>query len=340
MCWLQPGLAACVPHVLVAAGLVAAHYRIAQRAGIVKGELFGARLASVPWIFASYWRLLFFPLHLATPHAREPLAWSELGTIVPSLVAAVAVVVAVWFAAPRRTLALFCLGWWFALLLPVSNLVPLSMLVAERYMYLPLVGACAFAAYLVGSLLARRRAVVLAGAMVVVALFATATRHRNPVWRNSRTFWKDGTSKWPGAPVQRLGLAATYADENQLESAWRQYMSVALAWGMAYSRNPAHIRMVNAGITACYDRVARKREAEGEGAAALRVYQTVATLMPQQVEPRVKLAEAYERHGMLEKAREQVEHIRKIDKDYPGLDAWLKRLEEKGRARGASEGEG
>ena len=319
----------CVPHVVVAVAFVAVHFWVGQEAGVVKGQLVGRRLASMPWTFASYWRLLFLPVHLATPHARVPLAWSEVGAIAGSAAVAVGVLVAVWWAAPRRAFALFCIGWWFVMLLPFSNLVPLSMLIAERYLYLPILGACAFGADLVWHLAKRRRWLAGTCAAIVLALFAMQTHSRNRVWADTRTFWRDAVSKWPDGPVPRIGLAAAYLDTNAPEAAWAQYMKVAIAGAMAYSRNPEHIELVNVGLMQCYDRVARGREADGRMDEALGVYRTAVRLMPQEAAARVKLAEAFERRGRYAEALEQLGHLRKIDEGYAGLAEWRRRLEAK-----------
>ena len=327
-------LLACVAHGAIAAGLVVVHLIVAQRAGVVKGQALGSSLASVPLIFGKYWRLLFFPIHLVTPHGDATLKWSSPLPIALWAAAVAGVVALVWWSAPRRKVALFCLGWWFLLLLPVSNLIPLSVLVAERYMYLPVLAACAFGVDLVGGLLRQRKAVVVVCSASILALLAVATHSRNRVWENGRTFWEDGVSKWPDVPVTRIGLAVEYVEANELELAWREYMTVALAWGSAASRHPEHVELVNTGIESSYERLARRREASGDTEGALRVYETVIRLMPDAVKPRVLLAEAFERLGRLDSAREQVLAVKELDKSYPGLDAWLSRLEEERRPRG------
>jgi len=330
-------LAATLPHWVLAIGLTAVHTLVAHEAGIVKGQAFDASLANVPLIFAKYWRLLFFPVHLVAPHGEASMRWASNGPQIALLAAvAAAVVLAAWWAAPRRSTAAFCIGWWFLLLLPVANFIPISVLVAERYLYLPLVGACAFGAELLGSLMAarRRRAVALVCAALVLATLALGTRSRNRVWADSRTFWQDGVSKWPGIPVMRIGLATAYVDANDYERAWEQYMDVALAWGRAPSLDPDHVSLVNRGLEKFYDTLARRREAEGRKQAALEVYETMTRLLPKNAEAYARLARAYERQGLYGEAREQVLAVRKLDAEYPGLSEWLARLEHAVREQG------
>ena len=321
-------LLATVPHWVLAVGIALVHYLVARSAEVVKEPAFTSGVANLPLVFGKYWQLLLFPVHLATPHGYGALQWSDPAPGILLSAAVVVVVALAWWAAPRKHVALFCAGWWFLLLLPVSNLLPLSVLVAERYMYLPVLGACALGADIVGSLASRRRAVVIACAVGVLALLAAATYHRNRVWENGKTFWKDSVSRWPGMPVARIGLACEYREGNQLEKSWRQYMMIALAGGRAASRGDEHVKLVSTGLERCYERLAREREAEGRKAATLDVYETVVRLMPQKIEPRVRLAQAYERMGMPAKAREQVLAIQGMAPEHPGLAEWLRRLEE------------
>lgn len=340
-------LAACVPHWVVTVAITVVHLVEASGSGIVKGQALGTSLANVPLIFSKYLGLLFFPVHLAAPHGDRSfpgwsldnpwMAWLLRTFHLPegaliALLAAVVVgfVVVVRVLAPRRRTAIFCLVWWFLLLLPVSNLLPLSALVAERYLYLPLVGACGLGAELVGSLMKRQRVLVLGCALAVVALFAVATHSRNRVWESGQTFWRDGVSKWPNIPVMRIGLGAEYVDAKDYERAWAQYMAVALGGRRAFSRHPDHVELVNGGLEGFYDTLGRQREAEGDRDGALDVYETVVRLMEDRPQHRVRAAQAYERTEATQKAREQVVAAREL------LAQWAKRLEE--RAEESSSG--
>ena len=320
-------LAVVVPHGLVVVALAGVQYWCAMEAKVVKSRVIGEQLASMPWTFATYWKLLFLPVHLATPHSRVPLSWgTDARAILLCLAVWVGVTAVLWKAAPRRTVAVFCLGWWFIVLLPMSNLLPLSMLVAERYLYMPLVGMCALGADVVGSLWRRRPKLVSACVAVVLALLVVQTYTRNRAWYDGRSFWRDGVSKWPRSPITRIGLAASHIDCGAPMLAWKQYERIIYPRGMAHSMNPEHTELVNAGLLECYERVARRFEAEGRPDDAIAVHEAVVRQMPQSVGPRVKLAGAYERHGRRDKAREQVEAIRKMESGYEGLTEELRRL--------------
>ncbi len=363
---------ATAPHWILAVGMTLLHWLVAKQAEVVKGVALGGSLANVPLIFAEYARLLFFPVHLVAPHGTGSLSWGSDGARILLLAGLVAGLVAVaWWAAPRRSLAIFCIGWWFLLLAPVANFIPISVLVAERYLYLPLLGACALGVATLGSLMATRwrRRIGVACAAAVVAMFSVGTHSRNRVWTNSRTFWQDGASKWPSIPVMRIGLATAYADVNDFERAWGQYMMVGLTWGRAVSYNKEHVSLVRRGLAKFYDTLGRQREAEGWWGDALEVYKTMVRLYQKEdADFWVKLAEAHERRGQWDEAREAVlaaqkvvRHLQKekeelakaheergewdkarearlaaqdMEAEYLALAEWLKRLEAKAKEEG------
>jgi len=327
-------LLATAPHWALAVGLAAVHLRVAHDAGVVKGQAFSSCLANVPYVFALYWRLLFFPVHLATPHGEGTLSWAADGTLIGLLAALTAgVVAAAWWAAPRRSLAVFCIAWWFVLLLPVAHFVPLSALIAERYLYLPMLGASGFAAGLLGSLMTTRwrKAVVGCCAIIVLALLAAAAHKRNFAWADSRAFWQDGVAKWPSTPVMRIGLATAYVDALDYERAWEQYMMVEPHLrGRAVSSDPEHVDLVHRGLKGFYDQLARRRESQGRHASALEAYETMVRLLQDEkkAEPWVLLAKAYERRGVKDKAREALLAAKKAEPAHAGLDDLLKRLDQ------------
>jgi len=73
--------------------------------------------------------------------------------------------------------------WWIALfLLPVSNLVPMMQYMAERFLYLPLVGFLLALAQL--GLNLPRRGLAGAGAGVLIALWAACSMERMGVWHD------------------------------------------------------------------------------------------------------------------------------------------------------------
>jgi hypothetical protein len=88
----------------------------------------------------------------------------------------------------RMPLRLFCVSFYFASLLPVSNLVPFPAVVADRYLYAASFGACFLIALLLEPARSRLRNTVV---VLVVATFAVTTALRTWIWRNEESLWED-----------------------------------------------------------------------------------------------------------------------------------------------------
>ncbi|MFT5126581.1 MAG: tetratricopeptide (TPR) repeat protein [Rhodothermales bacterium] len=101
-------------------------------------------------------------------------------------------------------LAALCVGWFVIAWLPVSNLVPTSTTMADRYLYLPAVGIFLGVALTLDELLRRRPALqqpVLIAAGVVLLAYSGLTVRRNTVWKNDLTLWADCLARNPDTPI-------------------------------------------------------------------------------------------------------------------------------------------
>ena len=114
----------------------------------------------------------------------------------------------------------FGFAWFFVGLLPVMNIVPIIVLVADRYLYLPSVGWAFAGGGLFWLVWGARRGVcypkarrMAAGVLFVVLAAACALRsvERNRVWQESLSLWRSVVSEFPeSSPARRL-LASAYA---------------------------------------------------------------------------------------------------------------------------------
>jgi tetratricopeptide (TPR) repeat protein len=152
----------------------------------------GERLLTMMRCLSDYSRNLICPLWL---NARYPhVATSSLGEakVLWGIVILVAAVVFTWrrWKAGDRLIP-FCAGWAFIAWLPVSNLVPISTFMADRYLYLPAVGIFIAVAFGVEQLTRNakdpRRLIAL---VVIPVALAIVTIRRNADWRNSLTLWE------------------------------------------------------------------------------------------------------------------------------------------------------
>ena len=168
----------------------------------LEGAGLGTRLVVMAPVVLQYVRLLFFPARLSADYSPAFLPVAEhlnfAGLLGVTLV--VAAIAAGWAARTRAWPVTFALAWIGATLLIVSNLlVPTEVLVAERTLYLPSVGATLLVGYGLGALAARRfGAAVVLGALLV-ALGVVRTASRVPVWRDDSTLLHQLVRDAPGS---------------------------------------------------------------------------------------------------------------------------------------------
>jgi Flp pilus assembly protein TadD len=124
---------------------------------------------------------------------------------------------------------LFCLGWFVLTWLPVSNIIPISTKMADRYLYLPAVGL-----FLLFSLsvyntshrwFSRKAKQLVAVPLIAFLVFSLCylSIDRNRVWANSQTLWEDSLRKAPAYWVPHMNLGLTMAQQGRIEEAISYY---------------------------------------------------------------------------------------------------------------------
>lgn len=160
--------------------------------GLTVGQRALTMLAVVPeWV-----RLMVWPAHLRADYSPGEIvgqtAWGPMQTLgLVILLAAVAASVAAWRRAPAIT---FGLAWCAIGLFPVHNvLVPTGIILAERTLFLPSIGAMIALGGVAATVLPRirvplRRWMALTAAVLVAAgIYRSNLRHR--VWVDQITLW-------------------------------------------------------------------------------------------------------------------------------------------------------
>jgi tetratricopeptide (TPR) repeat protein len=215
---------------------------------------FGDRLANALVACVAYLRKFAWPSDLAVfyPHPGAGLPpWKPLAAAA-LLLAATALALRAW---PRR--GYLAVGWlWFVgMLVPTIGLVQVgSQALADRYMYLPLVGLAIALAWGVSDWVGtrgRRGAALVAAAALLVALLAVATRAQLRHWRDSVALFEHALRVTPDNHVAHAHLGAAYAERGRLAETVRHWSEAVrirpdyrtalnnLAWLLATARDPA-----------------------------------------------------------------------------------------------------
>ena len=161
------------------------------------------RLATAFSVIPRYAMLLVWPARLLPDYsfaAVMPVTFADVGAIVGCLVVVAIIGAAVWSWSRHRAasagLAFAALGF-----VTVSNLlVPTGAWMAERFLYLPMIGLAALAG-LGAEWLGRRRVEWLAVALIVLGGFFARTFLRNRDWRDGERLWQSAVAAQPRSVV-------------------------------------------------------------------------------------------------------------------------------------------
>lgn len=180
------------------------------------GGSFYLNFLTVVRVHAWYLKQLVFPTPItqylgAFDISNSILDWSfALSSVVVG-----AVLCAGFLLLKRDKLMAFAVLSYFVMLLPVSHIIPHHELLADHYLYLPMMGFGLFMALLVRKIslkspTASRAVYIVAGSAVLI--LAVMTVMQNRVWKNERTLWTANYKAVPRSPRAALNLGNTYQD--------------------------------------------------------------------------------------------------------------------------------
>lgn len=213
---------------VAAAGTVLAHIgsRSIAAGTFTYDVLFGVVYPTMLPVYWKYVGLIIWPFNLSGYYDTTQYHSFVQPYVAISLFGWVLCFLAVFLKGSDRVRFWFL--WFWIWLLPVSNLVPIPVYYADRYMYLP---AIAFFV-LVGEAAAgvRGRAVlksilVYGVVAAIVVYYGAVAFDRLGVWRNQVAFWEDTAIKSPNLYKSRMNLGFAYEMAGEYPGAEREYLA-------------------------------------------------------------------------------------------------------------------
>lgn len=135
------------------------------------------------------------------------------------------------FVFKRSRRASFFICWFFITILPVSNIVPLKALMAERFLYIPSIGFCVLLAM---ALRKRKKMIAMAAAVSIVIIYGLLTMIRNEDWRDPVLLAKSIIKVSPQNPWGYSCLGSAYLGDERYADA-EKALKKALALSRDYS---------------------------------------------------------------------------------------------------------
>lgn len=250
--------------------------------------------ATMARVLGHYMHLAVFPAHLRVDYAfTASTGLIELPAVL-SLSAAILIIFAA-FRLPLPGSTRFMITWFFLALIPVSGLYPITNYIAERYLYIPLMGWCGAAGAGLAALFSNRNrglriaGIVLAGTLLTSGI--VLNNSRNPTWRSGERFYREMVRSSPDSYRGFSGLGvALYRRKQLVEADCALTRSIEL--------KPDHaIAIHNLGNV---------KQGLGDQDAAFDKFRSVIELDPSFVESRYQLALILKSRGELEAAEQEL----------------------------------
>ena len=184
-------------------------------------------------VFAEYILILFMPINLTLSRTISLAKASILEpTVISSILILLAVLAVIIKSYKKSSIVFFSVFWFFITLLPVSNIIPLHTIMAERYLYLPSVGFCIFIAFLIDKLyglnikeVSRKRIKIITTAIVILILlfYSYSTIKRNLEWRDDITLWSKTIETSPLSSFAHDNLGFAYSQKGMADLAIKEF---------------------------------------------------------------------------------------------------------------------
>jgi hypothetical protein len=227
----------------VALALGAAWANLAAKVGseVLKAPQGGSYLVTalaMSRVFCEYVDALLLPLNLSPSYYYSPAGVLSLSNWLAAAGVVIGIV-AVLSWRNRLPLTFFAVGWVGLSLLPVSNIVPIAVLRADRYLYLPMIGFSLWGGAVLSAAQERitRRVRMPLAIVPYVALLVLGTlswRYTH-VWRSDITAWTRVVERHPWNARARYLLADAYAQRQEFQLA-RKLATESLTIDPAFDR--------------------------------------------------------------------------------------------------------
>jgi len=198
--WRRPGFwLPLLPFALLSVFGTMTHLAIARKTAVISAAYYGTlqeRVAVALQIPFFYLQKTLLPSEISAFYVENfALSVSSPRVMISAALLATAAAAA-WLLRNRFPELLLGGGWFIITLLPVSNLLATSPVVADRYLFLPSAGLAFMAAVLLSRLRLPPKGSVAVAILLLLPL-AWLTFGRNRVWHDDIALWSDSAGRTP-----------------------------------------------------------------------------------------------------------------------------------------------
>jgi Tfp pilus assembly protein PilF len=194
----------------------------------------GERLLYLPYQIFNFIRLAILPINLSADYVYSyPKNFFALVNIF-SVIVVTAIVISSFAIYKKSKVVVFGIWWFLITLSPVYNLIEIFNPVADRYLYLPLVGFCMVISMVFTDLMNRRlnlaprksKIVMLSLIIALLAIYSTMTIARNRDWKDGLSLWSKTLETAPNSATAHGNLGHAYLEHDLVEEAIHEFNAV------------------------------------------------------------------------------------------------------------------
>ncbi len=261
-------------------------------------------------ILAYYIKLSFFPFNLnadyVVPLVKTPLE----GSFILSIIFLISIFIIFAILTKSRNMFACWMAWFFIMILPVMNILPIGNIMAERYLYIPVMGFCVAKGILIYRITDRtlspraipmRRIVQLTLVTLMIGGYGFSIIGKNGDWRDELTLWTKTIQRSPSSHRAHCNLGIIYMENGLTEKAQMEYQT-------ALELNPKNANIHN-NLGAVYTK-------KGLDDQALIEYKEAINLDNSYAQPHNNLGNIYFNQGLIDKAKAEYEEALRIKPDH------------------------
>lgn len=284
-------------------------------------------------VVVSYIKLLFIPLNLNADYCVPYSRYLSLSFILSALFIASAIIIIIRFHRHNKPITFFNL-WFFITLFPVLGIIPIGNIMAERYLYIPVMGFCGVTGCILANYLSQRRGTPIIVGTILLGM-QIGVIYRNGVWQDDTTLWSYTYKREPNSARACSNLGNTWFKNQRYEDAIHMYKrsltfpysypfihyNLAVAYEKVGQIDRA-IEAYKASITRhndntlAYNNLGTIYHKQGLYDMAIEAYKQALTNNPYFPLSHNNLGNTYERIGDSEKALAEYQEALKIDDTY------------------------
>ena len=275
--------------------------------GANSGRVFDAshlldRLLLVPEIIIRYLLNIVIPVNLRIPYIIKNSGFN-LTQLFSCIVLALLIAIAFYYRKNRYVL--FFALWFFVFMLPVINIFPLKILMADRYAYVSAIGICLLCGYVSGHL---KENIVYLLSILSLFIYLPLVFNLNASWKDEPTFYHRMIDNAPDSDLGYHNLGLYYQDKGDFINA-ELFLQKAVETAPKTAESYISLALLHIQL--------------GDYISAQQVLARASGMMPEDIETNVLLCRVFSAMGNEPEASAYMNRARAA---FPAVDDWLKTI--------------